>query len=494
MEDASLVARFRTGENEAFALLYERYRDAAYRYALALVGDAALAEDAVQTAFLRAFRAMGETDRDIAFRPWLLRITRNICWDELRRRRVILLPPEELPEEGPRLGPVHQHEEAERRALARRVHQVLRSLPPRYREALVLRELMGLGYEDLAEVMGCTLASVKVLLHRARLQFARKYESSVLARSRRGCRDLAELVSAHLDGALDQGAARRVERHVADCPLCREEIARLRRVGELFSFLPVPLLPASLLEAGRWAPWAAPAGAPPPVSPAGEAAAAQGEAAHTGTATASGGSTGTSGAGSMATTGAAGAGAATSGFSLANLATVVGLLGALAGGGYLFGTQAGHQALADWRRAAGDLARGLATIAGSPGRQQAEPLVASLGGGSGVVAGLEPGQTLTRELNLRNPNGRAVSYRLTVEGTGDLFACRPGPAPHCDGGPAALSLVRLRPDGGEEAATGWLNLPAGAEERLLIRVHLPATAGPAYAGASGTLRVRLDQR
>ncbi len=481
MDDATLVARFRAGDEEAFDHLYRRHRDAAYRYALTLVGEAALAEDAVQTAFLRAFQALTGSERAITFRPWLLRITRNVCWDELRRRRVILLPPEDLPEP-PAAGDLHRHEEAERRARAARVHQALRSLPPRYREVLVLRELMGLSYDELAHVLGCTLASVKVLLHRARLRFARRYESTVLAGARRGCRDLAELLSAYLDGALDDGAARRVERHVSDCPLCREEINRLRRVGELFALLPAPLLPASLLEAGRWAPQPLPGGAPETTG---------GEPMASGAPTTAPGET-TATTGGTATAGSGGAPVA-AGFSLANLATAAVLLGVVAGGGYLFGTPAGRQTLLTLGAKAPDPRAALSAVR-SLGAAPAVPLEASFAGAGDRVTGLAPGQTIVRELTVRNPNERAASYRLTVEGTGDLFTCRPGPAPACDGGPAAVRVVRLLPNGVEEELHGWRRLPPGAAERLRVYVHLPAAAGPAYAGASGTLRVTLDQR
>jgi RNA polymerase sigma factor (sigma-70 family) len=168
-DDAALVAAFRDGRDEAFTAMHDRHRPSLERYArrmLAASGDAAV-EDVVQDVFVRAHRALRADGRAMALRPWLYRIAHNRCLDELRSDR----PTSELDERLPGGGD-DPHALAAQRERLRDVVADVRALPATQRSALVIRELGGLSYEEMADALDTTVPAVKSLLVRARMKLA----------------------------------------------------------------------------------------------------------------------------------------------------------------------------------------------------------------------------------------------------------------------------------------------------------------------------------
>ena len=167
--DDELVRRARGGELGAFGELVDRHRDVVVRVAARIVGPGD-AEDVAQDAFLRAFHRLGRLKGDAQFRPWLLRITHNASLDQLDRRARVAraeATEEEVDEvaELRERSPARLIEARERRDRLARKLQLLR---PEHRAVLVLRDLEGLPYEEIAEVTEMPLGSVKGRLHRAR--------------------------------------------------------------------------------------------------------------------------------------------------------------------------------------------------------------------------------------------------------------------------------------------------------------------------------------
>ena len=166
--DRRLVERTLDGRFEAFEELVERYRSDVYRVAARIVGRDE-ADDVTQDAFLRAFHKL-DTFRGDSFRSWVLRIAHNRALNVLARRRPDPVDPVEEPqqlegEERPRQDPARSLEESERRTrLAGKIEQLRLS----HRSVLVLRDLEGYSYEEIAEVTDSPLGSVKGRLHRAR--------------------------------------------------------------------------------------------------------------------------------------------------------------------------------------------------------------------------------------------------------------------------------------------------------------------------------------
>jgi RNA polymerase sigma factor (sigma-70 family) len=159
--DARLVDLVRAGNDRAFEAIVIRYRRSLLRHCRRLL-PAGRAEDAVQQTFLRALEAMRADRRELQLAAWLHRIAHNAAIDALR----LDSDWEELDERIDGVEPTHAA--VERRARFRSVVATVGSLPERQRRALVLRELEGRTYEDIAETLGVSGDAVRQLLNRAR--------------------------------------------------------------------------------------------------------------------------------------------------------------------------------------------------------------------------------------------------------------------------------------------------------------------------------------
>lgn len=169
-EDDQLVARARAGDLEAFARLVDRHRPLVTRVAARLVG-ADDAEDVAQETFLRAFHRLDQFRGEAPFRAWLLRIAHNVALNaKARVRPVPVDDTDEGVDEGDSTSqrirrPADALELDERR---RRLAAKLRLMQPNHRAVLVLRDLEGLTYEEIAVSTGAPIGSVKGRLFRAR--------------------------------------------------------------------------------------------------------------------------------------------------------------------------------------------------------------------------------------------------------------------------------------------------------------------------------------
>jgi len=179
-EGASLAAAAAAGSADAFNRIVERHQEAVFRLVARMVRDRALAEDLAQETFLKAYRALPSYDPRWKLQSWLLKIAHNATIDHLRRQRLdttsLELPPGE---EG--ASPLDRiadpqarnaEQEARDRAIARDLQAALDGLDPAYRELLLLRFEEGLAYQEIAEVTGLPLGTVKVRLHRGRKRLA----------------------------------------------------------------------------------------------------------------------------------------------------------------------------------------------------------------------------------------------------------------------------------------------------------------------------------
>jgi RNA polymerase sigma-70 factor (ECF subfamily) len=168
--DAELVRATLAGDLRAFERLVDRHRDVVLRVAARIVGEDE-AEDVAQDAFLRAYHRLARWRGDGAFRTWLLQIAHNSALDTLAARRGEPLPLEEaayeLPD-APERTPAARLEAVERH---RRLDVKLKGLSLAHRTVLVLRDVEGLSYDEIAAVTDTPLGSVKGRLHRAREQF-----------------------------------------------------------------------------------------------------------------------------------------------------------------------------------------------------------------------------------------------------------------------------------------------------------------------------------
>ena len=169
-DDAALVARAREGDREAFTELVMHYQVPLYNMALRMVGSRDDAADIAQEAFLRAWEKLRAL-KGSPFKPWLFQIAVNLCYDHFRRRKRVATMPEEGQEAHvvslglPVPDPAERAEAGER---ARIVRDSINGLDPDLRTALILRDVNGLAYEEIAAVIGAPLGTVKSRIARAR--------------------------------------------------------------------------------------------------------------------------------------------------------------------------------------------------------------------------------------------------------------------------------------------------------------------------------------
>ncbi|HEU5326431.1 MAG TPA: sigma-70 family RNA polymerase sigma factor [Candidatus Limnocylindria bacterium] len=172
-DEAAVIARAATGDRTAFAQLMEHYQSACYGLAFRLLSDPDQAADATQDAFVHAYRAIASY-RGGVFRSWLLRITANASYDILRRAQ--RRPSSPLPdaEEGapelPDLAAVNPVVEATRSELYRHLERALAMLPTDQRTAVVLCDVYGMDYNEVASMTQSALGTVKSRIHRGRLR------------------------------------------------------------------------------------------------------------------------------------------------------------------------------------------------------------------------------------------------------------------------------------------------------------------------------------
>ena len=175
-DDPTLLVRLRAGEARAFEELVTAYQHRVFGVALRMLGSRAEAEDIAQETFLRAHRALGEFRGEARLGTWLYAIASRLCLNRLAsgERRYVRGNEDALlrfPAEGD--DAVAALERAE---LAAALHDAIAALPEERRIVVVLRDLEGLAYDEIAEVLGLELNTVRTRLHRARLDLKAKLE------------------------------------------------------------------------------------------------------------------------------------------------------------------------------------------------------------------------------------------------------------------------------------------------------------------------------
>lgn len=179
--DQQLVQRVQAGEKAAFDLLVRKYQHRVLKLVSRFVSDAAEAEDVAQEAFLKAYRALASFRGDSAFYTWLYRIAINTAKNALvsnRRRPVDFDLDLQDPEQYDRHARLKEGDTPEGVLLTEEIRSVveraMEQLPEDLRTAIVLRELEGLSYEEIAEAMDCPVGTVRSRIFRAREAIDRK--------------------------------------------------------------------------------------------------------------------------------------------------------------------------------------------------------------------------------------------------------------------------------------------------------------------------------
>lgn len=233
LSDARLMRRAADGDERAFAAIYQRYHQDLYRFCLSILARPEDAQDALQSTMLKAMRALPGEQREIKLKPWLYRIAHNESIELLRKRREeVELDPEQVTTLS---GP------AETAALRERLHRLiadLHALPERQRGALMMRELAGLDFEQIAEAFKTSPSVARQTVYEARLNL-RQLEAG----REMGCEEIMQQLSA-ADGRVTR--RRDIQAHLrscADCRAFRDAIATRRQ--DLAAIAPLPVAAAT---------------------------------------------------------------------------------------------------------------------------------------------------------------------------------------------------------------------------------------------------------
>jgi len=236
--DARLARRAAAGDQRAFEAIYRRFHQDLYRFCLALTGNSQDAQDALQNAMVKVLRALPGEERQIKLKPWLYRIAHNEAMETIRKRR----DHAELDAEQC-VNPVEIAATAEARERLRRLLADLSELPERQRAALAMREMAGLGFDQIADSLGTSGAVARQTVYEARLSLRQMEAGREMS-----CDEVTRQLSDG-DGRVARG--REIRAHLRGCASCRafREGIGERRAG-FAAVAPLPIAAAAGLLHG----------------------------------------------------------------------------------------------------------------------------------------------------------------------------------------------------------------------------------------------------
>jgi RNA polymerase sigma factor (sigma-70 family) len=226
-----LAQRPRT--DRSFERLYRRHVGDVYHYALAVLRHPADAEDVTQTTFLNAYRAFQRGERPHAPHNWLIAIAHNVCRQRFRqsaRRPLEVAFVDDLAESLVEDDAPSAHD----------IRHALGHLAFNQRAALVMRELEGRTYNEIAEILGVSVGAVETLIFRARRALREQLEGSLT------CREAELAISRQIDGRLPRAERGPLRAHLRECPECASFARSQRAHRSAFKALAALPLPASL--------------------------------------------------------------------------------------------------------------------------------------------------------------------------------------------------------------------------------------------------------
>ncbi len=261
-EEARLAHAAAGGDGTAFATLYERYERRAYNLAYRVTGSEDDAADAVQEAFLNVMKRLPRLQgRELAFGSYIFTATRNACYDLMQKAKRTQ-PSDAIPESAAPVGagagglgldPGDPDEDPDRKLLLESQQEEIRAanerLPERQREALALRELEELSYDEIAAIMDMNRNSVAQLISRARINLRDELRGGALASiaaSSPDCERALPLIALRDDGQLadGDGDADWLEGHLVGCDTCRLGVEAMQEAGTSYrAWAPIAVAP-----------------------------------------------------------------------------------------------------------------------------------------------------------------------------------------------------------------------------------------------------------
>ena len=227
--------------DRSFERIYRKHVGDVYRYALAVLRQPADAEDVAQTTFLNAYRAYQRGERPRNAQNWLIAITHNVCRQRFRQAQ---RRPDEV-EFDDRVGEIVPEED--RGPSAQDIQRALGHLAFNQRAALVMRELEGRSYAEIAEILETSISAVETLLFRARRALREQLEGALT------CAEAERAISRQTDGRLSRPERSGLRAHLRQCKEC-ERLARSQRAHKkafkALALVPIPTSLTSLFGGG----------------------------------------------------------------------------------------------------------------------------------------------------------------------------------------------------------------------------------------------------
>jgi RNA polymerase sigma factor (sigma-70 family) len=257
-EESRLAAQAAGGDGAAFATLYERYEQRAYNLCLRITSSPEDAADATQDAFVNVMRRLPQLEgRELAFGSYLFTAARNASYDLIQKRKRAE-PTDEIPEDAAPAGPAggfdpgDPGDDPERSQLLEAQQDEIREangrLPERQREALALRELESMSYDEIAEIMDMNRNSVAQLISRARVNLRDELRQTALASvaaSSEDCERALPLIASAQDGELELGTQQDwLAEHLRACERCAVSVQAMEEAGASYrAWAPVAAAP-----------------------------------------------------------------------------------------------------------------------------------------------------------------------------------------------------------------------------------------------------------
>jgi RNA polymerase sigma factor (sigma-70 family) len=247
--DDELARAAAAGEGQAFADLYDRHEQRVYGFCLRLLGNPADAADATQETFMRLLKRLPALDgRDLNFVAYVFTTARHACYDIIQARKRVELSGEEIEASGPEPGAIEEDPERAAMLAATRelTEQAHARLPERQREVLALRELEGLSYEEIGEVLELKPNAVAQLISRARIKLAELVRGDALesvASVSPDCDRALPLLARGQDSQTLVGEdGNWLFMHLRDCAVCRVRESAMQEAGVSYRSL-APIVP-----------------------------------------------------------------------------------------------------------------------------------------------------------------------------------------------------------------------------------------------------------
>jgi len=157
-----LIRDAKRGDKDAFTKLISLYKAPVYRHAFGMLGDKMEAEDAAQEAFIKAYSFISRLENEYSYSAWMIRIVSNVCMDRLKKRRKERALVSESIAEARSPSTRDEH-------LGLTVEEAMRKLTPEHRQVILLHDVQGYRYEEIADLIGIPMGTVKSRLNAGRL-------------------------------------------------------------------------------------------------------------------------------------------------------------------------------------------------------------------------------------------------------------------------------------------------------------------------------------